>query len=48
MAYLQFIIDYYDRLPQTMVFMHGQRDAWHLRDHVPILQRLRWGQVGTA
>jgi hypothetical protein len=25
MAYLQFIIDYYDRLPQSMVFLHGHR-----------------------
>ena len=25
MAYLQFIIDYYDNLPQSIVFMHGHR-----------------------
>ena len=25
MAYLQFIVDYYDRLPPVMVFLHGHR-----------------------
>ena len=25
MGYLQFIIDYYDRLPATLVFLHGHR-----------------------
>lgn len=25
MAYLQFIIDYYDRLPPTIAFIHGDR-----------------------
>ena len=24
------------------------REAWHLKDHVPILQRLRWGEIGFA
>lgn len=27
MAYLQFIIDYYDRLPASIVFLHGHRYA---------------------
>ena len=25
MAYLQFIIDYYEKLPASMVFVHGHR-----------------------
>lgn len=25
MAYLQFILDYWERLPQTIVFLHGHR-----------------------
>lgn len=25
MAYLQFIVDYYDRLPASIVFLHGHR-----------------------
>ena len=25
MAYLQFIVDYYDRLPPVMIFLHGHR-----------------------
>ena len=24
------------------------RGAWHMNDHVPILQRLRWGEIGFA
>eukprot|EP00884_Botryococcus_braunii_P021084 jgi/Botrbrau1/765/Bobra.0181s0022.2 len=48
MAYLQFIIDYYDRLPASMVFLHGHRGTWHFRDHVPILRRLKWGSFGFA
>jgi Protein of unknown function (DUF3431) len=27
MAYLQFIIDFYDRLPQNVLFIHGNRQA---------------------
>ena len=24
------------------------RESWHLRDHVPLLRRLRWGSMGFA
>lgn len=27
MAYLQFIIDYFEKLPPSMVFLHGHRSA---------------------
>ena len=30
MGYLQFIIDYYDRLPISIAFIHGGRYASHL------------------
>lgn len=29
MAYLTFLIDHYENLPEVMVFMHGHRTAWH-------------------
>ncbi|KAK9919029.1 hypothetical protein WJX75_008842 [Coccomyxa subellipsoidea] len=45
MGYLQFIIDYWGRLPASIVFLHGHRGTWHVEDHVPVLRRLRWGEV---
>ncbi|KAK9808138.1 hypothetical protein WJX73_000955 [Symbiochloris irregularis] len=48
MGYLQFIIDYYDRLPASTVFLHGYRESWHLHDHVPLLRRLKWGALPFA
>lgn len=47
-VYLQYIVDNYDRLPETVVFMHAHRHGWHMKDKVPLLQRLRWGQIGFA
>ncbi|WEW57283.1 hypothetical protein PRK78_002748 [Emydomyces testavorans] len=45
MVYLTYIIDHYDRLPDYMVFMHGQRYQWHnddpIYDGVPIIRSLR-------
>jgi hypothetical protein len=29
MVYLTYIIDYYDQLPDTLVFAHAHRKAWH-------------------
>ncbi|CAL8463939.1 g3474 [Coccomyxa elongata] len=48
MAYLQFIIDYWGRLPASIAFIHGHRGTWHVEDHVPVLRRLRWGEVPYA
>eukprot|EP00884_Botryococcus_braunii_P008306 jgi/Botrbrau1/17477/Bobra.0054s0064.1 len=48
MAYLQFIIDFYDQLPQNVLFIHGNRHAWHLQDHVPVIRRLKWGAFPFA
>lgn len=28
-TFLKFIIDNYDNLPQSIVFLHGQKDAWY-------------------
>ncbi|KAK9808172.1 hypothetical protein WJX73_005073 [Symbiochloris irregularis] len=47
MGYLQFIIDYYDRLPASIAFVHGHRFGWHLEDHVPLMRRLRWDTVAV-
>ncbi|CAG8957474.1 hypothetical protein HYFRA_00011455 [Hymenoscyphus fraxineus] len=45
MVYLSYMIDYYDTLPDVMVFMHSQRYQWHnddpLYDGVPVLQNLQ-------
>ena len=38
MAYLSFIIDYYKRLPASMVFLHGHRRA--LRAELRVLAAL--------
>jgi len=42
-VYLKFIIDYYDRLPNSTAFVHGHRYSWHTsRDATYILTNLRW------
>ena len=47
-AYLQFIVDFYDRLPAAMVFLHAHRSAWHRGDALRLLPRLRWGGAPYA
>jgi hypothetical protein len=42
MAYLQFILDYWERLPASIVFLHGQRCA-HMAAHAPINPQLQPG-----
>ncbi|KAF7193686.1 hypothetical protein HII31_05032 [Pseudocercospora fuligena] len=32
MAYLSYIIDFYDSLPDISIFMHGHKTAWHNND----------------
>ncbi|CAF1031709.1 unnamed protein product [Didymodactylos carnosus] len=47
MVYLKYIIDYYDRLPGVVAFIHGHRFAWHLKepdDIVKSLRALKWGR----
>ncbi|KAK4613266.1 hypothetical protein CLAFUW4_08723 [Fulvia fulva] len=29
MAYLTYLIEFYDNLPEISIFMHGHREAWH-------------------
>ena len=41
-AFLRFIVDHYDALPSRMVFLHGDRSAWHDRDLVTMLRLLKW------
>jgi len=42
-AYLQFIIDNYDNLPENMVFIHAHRHSWHQDDYVDVLiKKLDW------
>lgn len=39
-AYLKFIVDYYDRLPEFAVFLHSHRYAYHQEDLLSILNDL--------
>eukprot|EP00742_Colponemidia_sp_Colp-10_P015970 GILJ01018269.1.p1 GENE.GILJ01018269.1~~GILJ01018269.1.p1 ORF type:complete len:298 (-),score=31.60 GILJ01018269.1:8-793(-) len=41
-AYLRFIIDHYDRLPEAVVFIHGHSTSWHSANIPDMLQHLRW------
>lgn len=34
MVYLSYIIDNYDDLPWSVVFVHGHREAWHQEDDI--------------
>lgn len=34
MAYLTYIIDHYDTLPDYMVFVHGHERSWHQQEHL--------------
>ena len=39
MAYLTYIIDHYDNLPDIAVFVHGHYRSWH--QHAPISAKIR-------
>lgn len=39
-AYLKFIVDYYDRLPEFAIFLHSHRYAYHQEDLLSILNDL--------
>ncbi|KAF2268523.1 hypothetical protein CC78DRAFT_373187 [Lojkania enalia] len=50
MVYLTYIIDHYDDLPDTVLFMHSHRHAWHNNqlmglDGVQIIRRLNHERV---
>ncbi|KAF2477900.1 uncharacterized protein BDR25DRAFT_275425 [Lindgomyces ingoldianus] len=50
MVYLTYIIDHYDDLPDTVLFMHAHRHAWHNNmimglDSVQIIKRLNHDRV---
>ncbi|KAI9720355.1 MAG: hypothetical protein M1828_005739 [Chrysothrix sp. TS-e1954] len=48
-AYLTFIIDHYDNLPDYMLFIHGERHQWHnedrMYDGLPTIRNLRLSHV---
>ncbi|KAK2865391.1 hypothetical protein FQN49_003621 [Arthroderma sp. PD_2] len=52
MVYLTYIIDHYDKLPDYMIFMHGQRYQWHnddpIYDGASIISKLRLESVSKA
>ncbi|KAF2877851.1 hypothetical protein BDV95DRAFT_532811 [Massariosphaeria phaeospora] len=50
MVYLSYIIDHYDALPDTILFMHAHRKAWHNNmlmglDSVQMIKRLNHDRV---
>ncbi|KAJ4303740.1 hypothetical protein N0V90_002641 [Kalmusia sp. IMI 367209] len=50
MVYLSYMIDHYDDLPDTVVFMHAHRHAWHnnnlvMQDALGMLKRLNHDRV---
>jgi hypothetical protein len=45
-SYSKWIIDNYDKLPPSMIFVHGHRTSWHTTpgsDIVPLIQSVRIG-----
>jgi hypothetical protein len=46
LAYLRFILDNYDNLPDHMAFIHAHRTSRHVDDMVPLLQHLKWDADG--
>ena len=46
-AFLSFILDYYDDLPDLMAFVHAHRESYHTwhNDIVNALARVRWDRV---
>ena len=41
-AYLQFILERYENLPDATAFIQAHQTAEHMPDKVPLLKRLRW------
>ena len=39
-SYLKFIVDYYDSLPRSVIFLHSHRYAYHQEDLLVLLYRL--------
>ena len=44
-SYLLFLVQYYDSLPDYLIFIHGHRCSWHSPDIVPVLNHLNWTYV---
>lgn len=46
-AYMQYIVNNYDNLPASMVFLHEHEESWHrYRPMLRLLQDLKWGNIG--
>lgn len=52
MVYLTYLIDSYEKLPDSVVFIHASRFAWHNDDPdfdaVPTLRNLQFGHLGEV
>lgn len=49
MVYLSFIVDNYDALPWSVIFLHGHLDAWHQEDTaVNLIHSLNRNQLARA
>ncbi|QIW99868.1 hypothetical protein AMS68_005386 [Peltaster fructicola] len=50
-AYLSFVLDYYDDLPDYTIFMHDNREQWHNdvggRNQDEVLPVVRWQGIDT-
>ena len=47
-AYLQYIVEQYDDLPDSVAFIHAHQVAPHMPDKLDILKKLRWGAFEYA
>lgn len=46
-AYMQYIVNNYDNLPASMVFLHEHEESWHrYRPMLRLLQDIKWGNIG--
>jgi len=47
-VYLQYIVEQYHNLPDSVVFMHAHQGAPHMPDKLDLLNKLRWDAFGYA
>lgn len=46
LAYLTFIVDHYQNLPDHTIFLHGHNESRHSESLIQILQNFKWGYKG--
>jgi hypothetical protein len=44
-AYVSYIIENYDKLPNMLIFMHGHEQSWHHKQKVEVMQNMNWDIV---